>query len=67
MRVFAYIQRTFGSFPRRQNGNFGDYFIDNCATAPVGDLLKVALEGGTGGGEGNGDGNEGVTPGGEIK
>ena len=67
MRVFAYIQRTFGSFPRRQNGNYGDYFIDNCATAPVGDLLKVALEGGTGGGEGNGDGNEGVTPGGEIK
>ena len=67
MRVFAYIHRPFGNMPRKQTGNYGDYFIDNCATASVGDVLKVALVGDTGGGGEEGQGNEGVTPGGEIK
>lgn len=67
LRVLAYIHRTFGTMPRLQTGNYGDYFIDNCATAPVGDVLQVALVGDTGGGGGGGQGNEGVTPGGEIE
>ena len=67
LRVFAYIHRPFGTMPRLQTGNYGDYFIDNCATAPVGDVLQVALVGDTGGGGGGGQGNEGVTPGGEIE
>ena len=66
MRVLAYIHRPFGTMPRKQTGNFGDFFIDNCASAQVGDVLKVALVGETGG-DGEGEGNEGVTPGGEIK
>lgn len=67
LRVLAFIHRPFGTMPRLQTGNYGDYFIDNCATASVGDVLQVALVGDTGGGGGGGQGNEGVTPGGEIE
>jgi hypothetical protein len=67
LRVLAYIHRPFGTMPRLQTGNYGDFFIDNCATASVGDVLQVALVGDTGGGGGGGQGNEGVTPGGEIE
>ena len=68
MRVLAYIQKSFGSAPKIQTSDYGDYYIDNCATAAVGEVLKVALVGGSsGGGGGNGQGNEGITPGGEIK
>ena len=66
MHVLAYIQKPFGSAPRLQTEDYGDYYVDNCATAPVGDELKLALVGDNGGG-GGGQGNEGVTPGGEIK
>ena len=70
MRVLAYIHRKF-SGNRKQSGDYGDYFIDNCATAAVGDVLTLALVGGSGesggGGGGDGKGNEGITPGGEIK
>ncbi len=66
MHVLAYIQKPFGSAPRLQTEDYGDYYVDNCATAPVGDELKLALVGGSSGG-GGGQGNEGVTPGGEIK
>ena len=64
MRVLVYIQRTFGSDPVYQSGNYGDYFVDNVGTAPVGGYLKLALEGG-GGGTGGGN-NEGITPGDDI-
>ena len=63
MRVLVYIQRTFGSDSVYQSGSYGDYFVDNVGTAPVGGYLKLALEGG--GGD-SGDGNEGITPGGDI-
>ena len=64
MRVLVYIQRTFGSDPVYQSGNYGDYFVDNVGTAPVGGYLKLALEGG-GSGVGGGD-SEGITPGDDI-
>ncbi len=64
MRVLVYIQRTFGSDPVYQSGSYGDYFVDNVGTAPVGGYLKLALESG-GGGAGGGD-NEGITPGDDI-
>lgn len=68
MRVLAYFHRPFGDMPRLQTGNYGDFFFDNCATAPVGEVLKVALVGSSGGGgDSGGQGNEGFTPGGEIK
>lgn len=70
MRVLVYIQRAFGSYPKKQSGNFGYYFIDNCATVELGGTIGLDLEGGIGGGgsggEGSGDDNEGITPGGDI-
>ena len=56
MRVVAYIQKTYGSAPKIQSGDYGDYYVDNCATAPLGEMLKLALvtdDTGSGGGEGN--------------
>ena len=67
MRVFAYIQKPFGSLPRIQSDDYGDYYIDNCATAPVGETLKLALVGGGGGSGGSGGENEEIIPGGEIQ
>ena len=70
LRVLVYIQRSFGSMERRQSGNYGDYYVDNCGTAMVGGRLKLALEGdsgGSGGGGGEeGEGNEGIVPGDDI-
>ena len=65
MRVFAYIQKSFGSSPKVQTGDYGDYYVDNCATAAVGTTLPLLFEDG-GGGEGGGD-NEDIIPGSEIK
>ena len=65
MSVFAYIQREFGSAPRIQSEDYGDYYVDNCATVAVGETLKLALVGDDGGGSGGG--NEEIIPGDEIK
>lgn len=68
MRVLAYIQKTFDAAPRIQSGDYGDYYIDNCATVPVGEMLKLALVGGGSGGSGGGSGGgEEIIPGDEIK
>ena len=68
LRVFVYVQKSFGSAPRIQNGNFGDYYVDNCGTAMVGGRLRLALEGDSGGSGGGdeGEGNEGIVPGDDI-
>lgn len=66
MRVFAYIYAEFGDKPVIQSSsNYGDYYIDNCATTPLGINLSLALEGGGSGGTGGG-GNEGINPGDDI-
>lgn len=68
MSVFAYIQREFGSAVRIQSGNYGDYYVDNCATVQVGESLKLALVGdGSGGSGGSGGGNEEIGTGNEIR
>ena len=67
MRVVAYIQKTFGSAPKIQSADYGDYYVDNCVDAPVGSSVKLALVGGSGGDSGEGGGNEEIIPGGEIK
>jgi len=36
MRVLVYVQAAFGAQQRIQSGNYGDYYVDNCATAPLG-------------------------------
>ena len=68
MRVLVYIQKAFGSAPRIQSGNYGDYYVDNCAVVKLGDDLPLVLEGGGGGSSGgDGGGNEDIIPGSEIK
>lgn len=66
MRVLVYIQKAFGSTPRIQSFNYGDYYVDNCAVVKLGDDLPLMLEGGGGGGS-EGGGNEDIIPGSEIK
>jgi hypothetical protein len=66
LRVFAYIQASFGSREAIQsNRAFGNFYVDNCATAMLGSHLELALddpEGEIGGGTEGGD-NEGIVPG----
>ena len=67
MRVLVYIQKAFGSAPRIQSDNYGDYYVDNCAVVKLGEDLPLVLEGGGGGsGGGEGGGNEDIIPGSEI-
>lgn len=65
MRVLVYIQRAFPAGSVNQSGDYGNYFVDNTATADVGSSIRLALEGGGGSGEGGG-GNEGIVPGSDI-
>lgn len=44
MRVLVYIQKAFGSQPVKQSADYGSYYVDNCATAPLGEVFEVALE-----------------------
>ena len=68
IRVLVYIQKAFGSAPRIQSDNYGDYYVDNCAVVKLGEDLPLVLEGGGGGsGGGDGGGNEDIIPGSEIK
>ena len=62
-RIFVYIQKKFKN-NRLQSGNYGDYYIDNCATVAVGEAVKLKLVRDKE--DENGRGNEGITPGGEI-
>jgi len=66
MRVFAYIQKAYGSAPKIQSDDYGDYYVDNCATVPLGESLKLALVGDDGG-SGGGGGNEEIGNGDEIR
>lgn len=67
MRVFAYIQKSFGRAERIQTEDYGDYYVDNCATAPLGGTLKLRLVGDDGGGGGGESGNEEISTGDEIR
>ena len=61
MRVLVYIQRSYGEQPViRSSSSYGDFYVDNCATAALGVSQSVELEYT---GEG---GNEGIQPGGDI-
>ena len=67
LRILVYVQAAFGDQPRIQSGNYGDYYVDNCATVRVGDKLPLKLEGSGGSSSGGqSGGNEGITPGDDI-
>jgi hypothetical protein len=36
LEILVYVQRPFGSQPVIQSGNYGDYYVDNCVSLPVG-------------------------------
>lgn len=36
LEILVYIEREFGTLPKLQSGNYGNYFVDNCAIAPIG-------------------------------
>ena len=69
MRALVYVQESYGSRQKVRTADYGDYYIDNCATVNLGDELRLALEGDGGGGSsggGGGNGNEGIVPGDDI-
>ena len=36
LEILAYVQRPFGSQTVIQSGKYGDYYVDNCCSAPLG-------------------------------
>jgi thiol-disulfide isomerase/thioredoxin len=36
LEILAYVQRPFGSQSVLQSGSYGDWYVDNCCSAPVG-------------------------------
>ena len=40
LRILVYVQRPFGSTVI-QSGDYGNYFVDNCASAKIGTTLKL--------------------------
>ncbi len=43
MRIVVYVQRQFGSQERIQSGNYGDYYIDNCASGALGTTVELRM------------------------
>lgn len=60
LKILVYVQREFGSQIVLQSGNYGSYYVDNCASGVAGGSLAPTVVGQAGGG------NEGITPGGDI-
>ena len=44
LMILAYVQRTFGSRPVIQSGNYGDWYVDNCRVAAVGTTAPLEAE-----------------------
>ena len=44
MEVLAYVQRQYGSRYRSQNGNYGDWYVDNCRVAPLGATVPLEVQ-----------------------
>lgn len=60
MRILVYVLRTFGSQSVLQDGSYGNYYVDNCASGSAGGTLPPTVMSSIGGG------NEGIHPGGDI-
>ena len=61
MKILAYVQSEFGYTHAEQSADYGDYYVDNCVTVPLGRMLNVQMEGDVSSGQ-----NEGITPGEDI-
>ena len=62
LRVMVIVQRAYGSQTKIMDGeyDYGDYYVDNCASGKVGTVVSPAFLSGAGGG------NEDVTNGGPV-
>ena len=54
MKILAYVQMPFGSSPRKQSANYGDYYVDNSVVVPFGETLSLQMAGSVSGGQGEG-------------
>ncbi|MBQ5985037.1 MAG: Omp28-related outer membrane protein [Bacteroidales bacterium] len=62
MKTLVYVQAEFSSQNRYQSNNYGNYYVDNCLTVPLGESLKVPMLGSA-----SGSNNEGIIPGKDIE
>ena len=62
MKILAYVQTEFPSSGRVQSRDYGNYYVDNCLTVPLGESLKVQTAESVSGGR-----NEGIVPGNDIE
>ena len=44
LMILAYVQRTFGSRPVIQSGNYGDWYVDNCRSAALGTTAPLEVQ-----------------------
>ena len=59
LRILVYVQRAFGSQKKIQSGSYGNYYVDNCASADAGTQYNID--------DGNmSGGNEDIIPGDDI-
>ena len=61
MKILVYVQRTFSPDPVNQSENYGNYYVDNCVTVPIGQTLNVMMADTI-----QGEGTEGVKTGNDI-
>ena len=41
LRILVYVQRAFGSQPVISSGDYGGYYVDNCASGKAGSSLEL--------------------------
>ncbi len=44
MRIVVYIHRHFGTQQKIRTGDYGDYYIDNCASGKAGAIVELKFE-----------------------
>ena len=61
MKILVYVQSTFSPGNVNQSENYGNYYIDNCVTVPIGQILNLMMADTV-----QGEGTEGVKTGNDI-
>ena len=61
MKILVYVQSTFSPGNVNQSENYGNYYVDNCVTVPIGQILNLMMADTV-----QGEGTEGVKTGNDI-
>ena len=61
MKILVYVQSTFSPGNVTQSENYGNYYVDNCVTVPIGQILNLMMADTV-----QGEGTEGVKTGNDI-